>query len=249
MIFGSKNQIKKIDIYKPIVSVMGDQVERVSESRNLGIIMDESLHFESYIADVARTSFYRLKVLYRIRDFLSADLRTKLCDSLVLSRLNYADVVYGPRLLARTDRIVQRVQNACARYCFGIPPRTHVTPYLNSADILKMSFRRELHLSFLLFGILKTSVPEYLLKKLTWRTNRSSEYGLRSVSHDLIIPHHRTTAFRGSFKYTATKCWNNIPPPLKNINNPNSFKLRLKRHLLQVQKDLPLGGRAQPSYL
>lgn len=249
MLFGSKNQIKLIDSHNPVVSVMGDQVERISESRNLGIIMDEALRFESYISEVARTSFYRLKILYRIREFISVDLRIKLCDSLVLSRFNYADVVYGPRLLARTDRIVQRVQNACARYCFGIPPRTHVTPYLNSAGILKMAFRRELHLSFLLFGILKTSVPEYLFKKVTWRKNSSTVYGLRSISQNFIIPHHHTTAFRGSFKYTATKCWNNIPPPLKNINCLSSFKLKLKRHLLQIQKTLPLGGRVLASYL
>lgn len=121
MIFGSKHQLKQINSYKPKMFISGEEIDRVFESRNLGVIMDESLRFESHIADIARNSFYRLKILYRIRDFLSEDLRIKLCDTLILSRFDYADVVYGPRLLARTDRIIQRVQNACAGYCLEFP--------------------------------------------------------------------------------------------------------------------------------
>lgn len=132
---------------------------------------------------------------------------------------------------------------------FGIPPRAHVSPYLNASGILKMAYRRELHLSSLLFGVLKFSKPEYLFEKLTWRSNTSMKYGLRSVSNKLVASHHCTSAFRGSFKYTATKCWNNIPPPVQIFNSLNSFKTRLKRHLLHIQNALPLGCRAIPSYL
>ncbi|GBP08987.1 hypothetical protein EVAR_78344_1 [Eumeta japonica] len=53
MVFGSMHQIKQIIRQKPAVFILGDQVERVSEARNLGILMDESLRFESHIAKVA----------------------------------------------------------------------------------------------------------------------------------------------------------------------------------------------------
>lgn len=211
--------------------------------------MDESLRFEGHIAQIAKNTFYRLKILYRIRDFLSVDLRIKLCLSLVLSKFDYADVVYGPRLLASTDRMVQRVQNACARYCFGVAPREHVTPYLNSARILKMSLRRELHLSSLLFGVFKTSKPEYLFNRFKFRGSRSSLYGIRSVCNDLLLPRCHFAVYKGSFKYSATKCWNNIPPPIKNLNTIGTFKLKLKQQLLEFQSTLPPGTRVKPSYL
>ncbi|KAF9815861.1 hypothetical protein SFRURICE_009759 [Spodoptera frugiperda] len=135
------------------VLLRGQIIERVSEARNLGLLMDEGLRFESHISSCVRNCFYRLKVLYGMRPYLSEELRVQLVESLVLSRLNYADVVIGPRLLSRTERLIQRVQNACAR----------------------------------------------------------------------------------SFRYAASKCWNNIPPPIRNLQTTFSFKRKLKEFIFNSQ--------------
>lgn len=102
MLFGSKNQISAVPATLS-VTLLGESVSRVSEARNLGLNMDAGLRYESHVAESVRTCFYRLKVLYKIRRYLSEELRIQLAESLVLSNLNYADVVIGPRLLARTD--------------------------------------------------------------------------------------------------------------------------------------------------
>lgn len=66
--------------------------------------------FEKHILCLVSSCFYRLKVLYRIRPYIKTEVRIKLCESLVLSKLNYADTVYGPCLYAKTQRLLQRVQ-------------------------------------------------------------------------------------------------------------------------------------------
>ncbi|GBP26846.1 hypothetical protein EVAR_16426_1 [Eumeta japonica] len=53
--------------------------------------------------------------------------------------------------------------------------------------------------------------------------------------------------FRGSFKYAATKCWNNTPPSLKSIGS--SFMLQLKRNLMQIQLALAPGTPIVASHL
>lgn len=53
----------------------------------------------------------------------------------------------------------------------------------------------------------------------------------------IILPLFRTVAFRGSFKYAAAKCWNNIPPPIRNVTSRSAFKFKLKLHLLELQKN------------
>lgn len=153
---------------------------------------------------------------------------------MVLSKLNYADIVYGPRLLCRTKRLIQRVQNACARFCFDIPPRNHVTPFLNNHRLLKMRSRRKLHLAGLLFGVIRLGKPFYLANKLVWVADGESDR-LRSCRNRLRVPIHRTAAFRGSFTYSATKCWNNIPPPIRDSKTISTFKLKLKKYLLDKQ--------------
>ena len=231
-ILGSKQQLHLIKTHKPDVRLDGGSIEQVTEARNLGVIMDEHLRFERHVTETVSNCFYRLKVLYRIRQHLSTDLRIHLCETLILSKLNYADTVVGERLLVRTKNLIQRVQNACARFCFTIPPRSHVTPYLNLGNLMNMKSRRELHFGCLLFGIMKSQTPPYLFEKLSF-----SQRHLRMASR-LICPKHVTAAFRGSFRYAATKCWNNIPPPIRNCVSIHTFKRKYKAYLLKLQKEL-----------
>lgn len=195
--------------------MLGQQIECVSEARNLGLHMDSSLRFEKHVATCIKSCFYKLKILYKIRPYIQESLRSQLVESLVLSKLNYMDTVFGPCLLVRTQKIIQRVQNACARFCFDIPLRAHVTPFLNKNIILKMKHRRKFHLACLLFGVLNHKVPSYLYNKLGWLSLIRS-CGPRRCAGQLSMQCHRSAAFRASFHYAATKCWNNIPPPIRN---------------------------------
>lgn len=234
IIFGSKHQLASLAPTQDVM-LLGEPVERVYEARNLGLIMDSELRFEKHVTNCMRECFYRLKVLYRMRPFLSTALRIQLTESLVLSKLNYMDMVIHPRLLAKTRKVLQRVQNACARYCFDIPPRAHVTPFLNKNALLKMIHRRKLHLACLLFGVVKHGEPSYLHAKLSWKPGRHS-HGARACSAPLLTQRHATAAFRGSFRYAASKCWNNIPPPIRNLRTLYTFRLKLKNFIFEHQK-------------
>lgn len=194
--------------------------------------MDVNLRFEKHITASVKSCFYKLKVLYNIRQFLSEELRIQLVESLVLSKLNYLDIVVGPRLLARTQRLIQRVQNACARFCFKIPPRSHVTPFLNLRFILRMKARQKLHLACLLFGVLKHHTPRYLYERLTWIANTRT---LRRCSKQLATHRHHSAAFKGCFRYAASKCWNNIPPPIRELQSIQGFRHKLKMYLMSHQ--------------
>ena len=234
LVVGTVDQVSKILKHKPSIMINGDEVRLVAQARNLGVLMDSHLKFHDHVLELTRNCFYRLKVLYNIRPFLSTDLRIRLCESLVLSKFNHCLAVYGPCLLKKSLSLVQRIQNACARYCFSIPPRTHVTPFLNSSNMLRMEGRIKMHLAGLLFGIVKFKTPEYLYKKLTWRF--SSARFLRSCALQLAIPQHRTAAFRGSFRFSATKCWNDLPPPFREFKSKFTFKKHYRQYLLQLQK-------------
>lgn len=236
LIFGSKYQLASLSPSSS-VSLMGEPIERVYEARNLGLQMDCELRYEKHIANCVRNCFYKLKVLYKLRPHLKEALRIQLVESLVLSKLNYMDVVYGPRLLAKTKRLIQRVQNACARFCFNIPFRSHVTPFLNKNFLLKMTHRRKIHLASLLFGVVKYKSPSYLYEKLSWKSDHNPRL-VRACSKLSLLrtERHSSAAFRGSFRYAATKCWNNIPPPIRNLQSMYGFRNKLKKFLFSHQK-------------
>lgn len=236
MVMGSREMLKRCEDVDFHVVVGESYIERVQEARNLGLIFDGQLHFESHVTEAVRNCFYRLKLLYKIRPYINTDLRIKLCESLILSKLNYADTVYGPCILGKTAKLIQRIQNACARFCYQVPPRWHITPFLNSGNLMKMDARRKLHLASLMFGVVLWKTPEYLYRKLVWSRDVSSR-NTRASSYLLLTPNHRTAAFRGSFKFAATHCWNALLPPFRAVKSVKSFKNKFKKYLLTQQKE------------
>lgn len=103
--------------------IHGEAITGVREAHNLGVTMDSELCFEFFIVEVLVIAFiYHLRVLYRIREHLNKEF---------LFKYNHADRVYGTRLLCKTKVLIQRVQNACLRFCYPILPRSHVLSFLN----------------------------------------------------------------------------------------------------------------------
>jgi hypothetical protein len=230
LVLGSENQIKNINNFNPVVKIRDSDIAQVTEARNLGVLMDNRLRFHNHVLEVVKSCYYRLKVLYQIRKFLDVDVRVRLSEALILSKLNYADTVIGECMFAYTKKLIQRVQNSCARFSFNVPRRAYITPFLNNNNLINMESRRSLHYACLLFGVIKFKTPSYLYEKLRfWNRCRTSFL--------LCCPSHRTAAFRGSFRYTSTKCWNNIPPPFKEIPTLRTFKIKYKVHLLDMQRD------------
>jgi hypothetical protein len=233
IILGNKWQRSKIKEQNPRVAVGTEPITQVEKAKNLGIVMDGQLRYIEHVNVKVRNAFYRLKILYRIRKYLSVKVREILVESLILSQFNYADMVYGPRLLAETKKYIQRVQNACVRFCYDIPRRAHITPYLNKNAKLNMTNRRILHLACAVRKIIEYEKPRYLFEKLKW-VNDTRARVLRRCTK-LATPQHKTAFFRGSFKHAAAKVWNDLPPPLREPMAFLKYKRLVQNHLLDMQ--------------
>nr|CAH7738566.1 unnamed protein product [Callosobruchus chinensis] len=106
--------------------------------------------FKNHIINkVQQAAFLSLRNLYRSRHSLSAELKKNLCESLVLSHCN-CNVVYMPSLDVSCKYKIQKIQNACIRYIFGLRLRHHVSHKLRDLKWLNMSNRLKLHLACLL---------------------------------------------------------------------------------------------------
>lgn len=235
IIFGTQKQYGSIIDCGEKIKINGVNLEQVNSARNLGLILDREQKFKEHINNKVKTAFFRLKTLYKIRPYIKTDLRIILCDSLVLSQFNYCSLIYGPRLNANLERAIQRVQNACIRFCFNVPKRQFITPYLNKNGILNMSARRNLQYACTIHRVIWSKKPDYLFEKLLW-VKDFSHCNARSNTHGLLrIPNHKSTRYRGCFKFSAAKIWNDLPPPLRKKMSTECFKGRYKAALLKRQ--------------
>lgn len=234
LVFGPQNN--KSDIADHLqISVDGQNIKPSESAKNLGLTFDTNLRFKLHVTNCIRSAYMNLKTIYINRYLLSKKVKTVLCESLVLSRFNFCDVVYGPCIDAEDVRRIQVIQNSCLRLIFGVRRWQNISHKLSEIKWLNMSRRRLLHSACLYHKVITNKIPKYLSKKISFRTD---VHNINIRFKGLLTPPlHRTELFKRSFTYQVTKIYNAIPLDIKNKPLP-IFKRHLKDYLLKEQSNL-----------
>ena len=68
----------------------------MSETKLLGVKLQENLKWNDHVKDVANASYGVLRTLRKLKHFTDFNLRKRLAELLMLSRLDYCDSVFSP---------------------------------------------------------------------------------------------------------------------------------------------------------
>lgn len=199
--------------------------------RNLGLIMDQDLRFTQHINKCIQRGYLNLKKIYEHRTILPKKTKTMLCESYVLSQVNYCDTVYGPCIKQSDATRIQRLQNSCLRLIHGIRKYQHISHTLKTTNWLNMYSRRYVHSATLFFKIIKNQVPKYLHRKLRFRTDVHT-LNLRFRGR-LTPPKHKLELFKRSFSYQIATTINKLPAKILQSKNVSIFKKQLFKFLLK----------------
>ncbi len=99
--------------------------------KNLGVLFDKAFKFDIQINSVVKSSFFHLRLLAKVKIFLSFKDFEKVIHAFIFSRLEYFNSLYigvSQKALSR----LQAVQNAAARMLTGTRKQEHITPVLFS---------------------------------------------------------------------------------------------------------------------
>ena len=159
------------------------------------------------------------------------NLKVKLVQSLVFPHFDYCDIVYGNGLSAELSTRLQRAQNSCIRFIYGLRRRDHVSVFYNELRWFKLDNRRKLHQALFLYKLFSNNSPSYLVSEFSRLSNR--HYNTRR--DDLLaIPIHRTEIYHSSFLVSCTILWNSIPPAIRIAPTLFSFRRLYLEHLLSM---------------
>lgn len=237
IIVGSSRMISRIDWNTIPPVTFNEIIIPYSKSvKNLGVMMDQCLSWDAHLDVVSRKLFASGASLRRLRNFLPTATKIALAQSLLLPILDYADACY---LDLREDQLdkLERLQNYCIRFIFGLRKYDHVSEFRDKLKWLPIRFRRNAHILTLVFNILfNPTTPRYLKCHLNYvydshsRDLRSSE-GL-TLSH----PEFNSPSFFGrSFAVQAVRLWNTLPLKIRKAPSLESFKTQVKNWYLSQQ--------------
>ena len=234
MIFIAVSQHNKLHM-SPVSLKVGDEIIQPSETvRNLGVIFDTHMTMSSQVSSLCRSVSFHLRNISRIRRFLDYNTCNDIVRSLVLSRLDYGNVLLMGADAKQIARL-QVLQNWAAKLIFCVAKKDHASPLLKQLHWLPMKERIYFKTMLYIFKCLAGSGPAYLTSGLT--LYKPGHEGLRSANDSSRLTEFKiqnwtlASAADKAFFYAAPKQWNKLPIDIRSSSSVLVFKKGLKHYL------------------
>ena len=211
------------------VSFADTSMQLTGHIKLLGVTLDSNLSLDKHVSTVARSCNYQLWSLRHIKHLLPVYVTAALC--LILSRLDYCNSLLHQLSSASLQKL-HRIQHKAARLVIGgdVEPTNAMT----SLHWLPVPERIKFKVSLLAHKALTTGMPSYIASILSPHSHVRS---LRSESSNFLnIPIPRNKFEAKSFKFSAPRTWNGLPPQLRASYSFSLFKANLKTHLFPQQR-------------
>lgn len=232
--FASHSNLAKIPDNCQSIRIRESIVRSTDTVRDLGVFLDSELSMKHHISKTASACFFHLRRLRQIRGRVTDEVMMQLLSSLVLSRLDYCNVVLAG-LPASTLQPLQKVQNAAARLILGLDRRSHITPALKKLHWLPVKDRITFKVATIMHQILNHRCPPYLTSLIDFNTAGTQHRQLRSAStRAAVVLRSRTEFGKRAFSVCGPTVWNRLPPNLRAIDNHSAFRRGLKTHLFHL---------------
>lgn len=230
ILFGNKRNLNITNAMQ--FKINDDVVPTVDSCKYLGVVLDSQINFRLHVNSICQKTYSNMKLLYSNKHIINFNIRKHLCDSLVLSHINYCSFVFWHCLDVIHKSRLQKIQNTCCRFIFGLRKFDSVSHNFNVLNWLNISNRIKLQQMVFSHKIITSSTPQYLKDKFIPRTKLHS-INIRQ-KNALSMPKFKSALFKKSFTYTAITQYNSLPNHFKQLK-VNAFKKKVRTDLFSKQ--------------
>ena len=113
------HQFYNYDILK--ISYDNQTIKRVQQYKLLGVVIDEHFELYTHVRNIFKNGYSALKILKKIKRYTSYQTRKHLVESLILSKIDYCNVLFKGLPKYHIQRVNKLIQ-ACAgfvKYKYG----------------------------------------------------------------------------------------------------------------------------------
>ena len=159
--------------------VLNDHIIPSDLVKNLGVYFDKDLSMKTHINKLLQMSFAWLRKIRSIKNYLNQESLKILLSPLVLSRIDYGNIVLMGLPKLQTQKI-QSIINTTARLIPETRKFDHITPVSKVLHWLKIEERIQYKMILQVHKCLKMESSSYLSSKLSTVTSLPERKRLRS---------------------------------------------------------------------
>ena len=194
------------------ITIGSTKIHTVEEVRNLGYFMDKLLQNMVHVNKLSATMFHNLRNIKQIQNKLDFDLTKTTIQALILSKLDYCNVLFpgSPRMLLTK---LQCIQNMACRIVCNLWKFNHITQPTYDLHWLHIQERIDYKFACIMFKCYRGTAPQYLIDLLP---KMQSKQQLRSSTSNVCQTKFFKTSqgYNSSFSSYNPRIWNALPSEL-----------------------------------
>ena len=198
--FGTSQKLATVEEFR--ISIGRHQLERVSEFKYLGVVLDETLSWKAHTRYATSKAGKKVGMLGRLRKHLTSHAANSIYQAHILPVLEYCDTVWAGCNKQDSDGL-ERLQRRAARIVMHSKDSDFSMKTLKWETLLE---RRQKHILSLVNKCLKKKVPQFLMD--IFKFNRAIISRSTRQSNKLRLPRVRTESAKKAFYYQGCLVYN-----------------------------------------
>jgi hypothetical protein len=229
MVFKNNGKKKSKSSTDPKISLNGELLEIVMETKFLGVILDSGLTWKNHIIYTSKKIAKSVGILSKARKYFNSKTLLQLYYSFIYPYLIYCNIIWGNAYLNSLWTIF-RLQKIAIRIITNTKRRNSTQPQSKLLKILRLPDIYTYSVSIFMYKyshhIMPTSLDNLFLKN-----NEVHQYNTRGANK-LRNPKIRTRLAENFITNSGVKVWNNISQIIDPMQKIGTFKRSLITHLI-----------------
>ncbi|XP_071136617.1 uncharacterized protein B0403.1-like [Mytilus edulis] len=213
---------------KTSYKLLGHDISKCQEEKDIGVVIDEDLTFERHICEKVNKANSTFAAIRRTFKNLNEKIFIPLYKTLVRTHLDYASSVWSPFKKKSIDKI-ENVQKRATRQIPGFNKLSY-PERLKKLKLPTLSYRRVRGDMIETYKILNGNYDPETSSFLKLISSTENRHSTRVNSNKIIHQRFKTSLRKNSFSVRIAKLWNKLPDKVTKAPSINSFKNRLDRY-------------------
>ena len=215
----------------PPITLEGEIIKQVNQTKFLGVTIDENLNWKYHIDQTCEKLSKITGILYRIRHNLTTESLISIYYTLCYPHLTYCVSIWASTWPSFLQKLTI-AQNKILRCIFFLKKFDSTSNIFTATKMLKFSF---IHKFFILLLIYRSHRQNQIFKLVEICTHT------RSNNINLVLPVFRTSLFKNSVISIGPKLFNSMPLDKKILlqtSDINVYKRAVKKFLIEQQNSI-----------
>ena len=204
---------------------------KVSHTKFLGVIIDESLTWKSHNSHVTNIVSKYSGILFRLKHVLPCTTLFSLYNTLVLPHLHYCNIVWADSNNCNLNSILVK-QKRIIRLCTNFAWLAHTSPLFAQLNTLKICDLHKLITATFMYNYTNNNLPSNFVNYFV-KNAAIHKYGTRTA-HMFRPAFFSSDLAKNTIRSQGALLWNSIPDNIKNSPLPYVFKKKYKDYLISL---------------